>query len=91
MSEDGISITSLLNRDPIYIGQSPESFRLNAYYKANVSTSDDHLNEIRGSSEIAYKAGMRVGLISGDERNYKITTRTDLDKFEMDIKVGCEK
>lgn len=91
LSEDGISITSLLNRDHIYIGQSPESFRLNAYYKANVSTSDDHLNEIRGSSEIAYKAGMRVGLISGDERNYKITTRTDLDKFEMDIKVGCEK
>ena len=91
LSADGFSITSLLNRDHIYIGQSPESFRLNAYYKANISTSDEYLNGIRGSSEIAYKAGMSIGLISGDERNYKITTRADLDKFETDIKVGCKK
>ncbi len=89
LSEEGTSISALLNRDCIYIGQSPESFRLGSYYKANISVSEEHLNNIRGSSEIAYEAGMRIGLIQGDEGNYKITTRIDLDKFKAEMEGKC--
>lgn len=90
LSEEGTSISSLLKRDHIYVGQSPESFRLEAYYKANISVPEEHLNDVRGSSEIAYEAGMRIGLIPGDEGNYKITTKIDLDKFKAEMKVKCE-
>ncbi len=81
MSIEGNTISSLLNRDHIFIGQSPESFHFGPYYKANTSVTMELLASIRGSCEIAYMAGMKIGLISGDEHNYKITTKIDLEKF----------
>ena len=39
MSNDGKTICSLLNRDLLYAGQSPESFRFGKYYEININTS----------------------------------------------------
>ena len=80
-SEDGRTITSLLNRSQIFAGQAPEVFKLGAYYEANKALLPDRILQINGSTEPAVMAGMDIGMIPGDEGNFKITTRADLERF----------
>lgn len=85
LSEDGKQITSLLNRDQLFSGQAPESFDFGKYYQINHELTDEELGAIRGSTEIAFKKGLLVKLIDGDENNFKITTAVDLEKFRDQI------
>ena len=82
VSEDGNYIDGLLNRDELYAGQAPESFRFERYYKIHQEMSDEEIGMVRGSSEIAYKNGMKIKLVKGSEINFKITTAEDLNKFK---------
>lgn len=84
LSENGESIQSLLNRDHLYAGQAPEAFVLGKYFGIQEDMSEDELSQVRGSSEIAFKEGLYVKIISGDEHNYKITTMADLNKFKKE-------
>ena len=81
-SQDGKNISGLLNRDSLYIGQAPECFRFGAYYKACSKLSEKDLAVVRGSSEVAFLKGLTVALVEGDERNFKITTPSDLERFK---------
>ena len=81
LSEDGRSITSLLNRSQIFAGQAPEAFHFGKYYEANMRLLLNEILEINGSTEPAVMAGMDVAMISGDEKNFKITTVEDLERF----------
>ena len=85
-SIDGKTITSLLNRKEIYAGQAPEVFRLGKYYEANKQLFPDKILQINGSTEPAILAGMDIVMIPGDEGNFKITTRPDLERFERIIR-----
>ena len=82
MSEDGQHISSLINRDKIYAGQAPEVFKLGRYYEANKALLPDEILAINGSTEPAIMAGMNITMIAGDEGNFKITTKADLNRFE---------
>ncbi|WP_167956029.1 IspD/TarI family cytidylyltransferase [Anaerosporobacter faecicola] len=82
-SLEGKHIEGLLNRDELYAGQAPESFKLNSYLSIHERLSDEEIGAIRGSSEIAYKYGMKIELIEGSEDNFKITTMEDLEKFKL--------
>lgn len=75
-------IQSLLDRDRVIAGQAPEAFRFEEYYAANKALIPDKIMQIRGSTEPALLAGMRVKYIPGDERNFKITTQPDLERFK---------
>jgi 2-C-methyl-D-erythritol 4-phosphate cytidylyltransferase len=77
-------IVSLLDRDTLFAGQTPEIYNLEKYFNAHKNVN---LSEIRGSSELAIKAGMRIGTCPGNENNFKITTDVDLKKFEDMIKI----
>lgn len=83
LSENHCEITGLLNRDSLFAGQAPEAFKLNKYRALNSKLTKEELSNIRGSSELAYKNGMVISLIPGDENNFKITTREDLIRFEQ--------
>ena len=85
LSKDGKHISSLLNRNYLFRGQAPEGFILGKYYALHIGMSEHDLETIYGSSEIAYKKGLNIGLIPGDEHNYKITTMADLEKFRLEI------
>lgn len=85
LSENGRTITSLLNRSQIYAGQAPELFVLGKYYEANTRLMPDEIMKINGSTEPAVMAGMDMAVIPGDEGNFKITTKADLEKFEKII------
>lgn len=80
-STDGISVQSLLKRSEIYAGQAPEVFRLGPYYEANKSLLPDRILNINGSTEPAVIAGLDIVMIPGDEKNFKITTAEDLERF----------
>ncbi len=82
-SNDGSEITNLLDRDKLFAGQAPESFLFGKYYAVHNAVSTEELKKTRGSSEIAFRHGLKIKLVEGDENNYKITTTADLEKFEM--------
>lgn len=81
LSKDGKSVSELLNRSEIYAGQAPELFLLGKYYEANQRLLPEKIREINGSAEPAVMAGMDIAMIPGDEGNFKITTRADLERF----------
>lgn len=80
-SEDGRTISSLLRREKVYAGQAPELFRLKEYYEATKKLLPDKIMEINGSSEVAIMAQMDIAIIPGWEEDFKVTTKSDLDKF----------
>ena len=84
-SEDGKSVDKLLDRKCIYAGQAPEVYRLSGYLKANEDLMPDEIMKINGSTEPAVLAGLKVAMIPGDENNYKVTTKKDLERFVSDI------
>ena len=80
--EEGKKIDALLNRSQIFAGQAPEVFRLGRYYEANQVLLPEKILTINGSTEPAILAGMDVVMIPGDEGNFKITTKADLERFQ---------
>lgn len=80
-SKDGKKISELLDRGGIYAGQAPETFRIGRYYEANKRLFPDRIYAVNGSTEPAVMAGMDIVMIPGDESNFKITTREDLERF----------
>ncbi len=81
-SRDGQTVGKLLDRSTIYAGQAPEVFVLGRYYEANRRLLPDDILRINGSTEPAILAGMDIAMIPGDEGNFKITTKADLERFE---------
>ena len=81
VSSDGKHVSSLLNRGEIFAGQAPELFVLGKYYEANERLLPHRIFQINGSTEAAVLGGMDIVMIPGDEGNYKITTRADLERF----------
>lgn len=75
-------VSSLLDRDHIFAGQSPEAFMLGRYYDANQAMLPERILTVKGSTEPAVLAGMDVIMIDGDEKNFKITTQQDLRRFQ---------
>jgi len=85
-STDREHISSLLNRSELFAGQAPEAFVLGKYLALHDKMPKEDLLKINGSTEIAYKGGMEIKLVRGDEMNFKITTPEDLLNFENIIK-----
>lgn len=81
MSDDGKSISSLLERSRLFAGQAPEAFKLGSYYDANLALMPERIFAINGSTEPAVLAGMDIAMIPGDENNFKITTKNDFERF----------
>lgn len=88
-SRNGKSVDALLNRNEIYAGQAPEAFRLGKYYEANESLFPEKILNINGSTEPAIMAGLDIAMIPGDEGNFKITTKADLERFRRIVEGEC--
>ena len=85
-SADGKKISALVKRSEIFSGQAPEAFRFGVYYEANRRLLPDIILTINGSTEPAVMAGLDMIMIAGDEDNFKITTKEDLERFRELIK-----
>ena len=82
-SEDGKGVDKLLDRSKLFMGQSPETFWLHQYYRIHEGKSHEFLMSMRGTTEIAQVAGMKICMIPGDPMNFKITHPADLQRFRM--------
>lgn len=82
LSTDGSCVSELLDRSQIYAGQAPELFYLGKYYDANKKLFPDKIFTINGSTEPAILAGLDIAMIPGEEKNFKITTKEDLERFK---------
>ena len=80
LGSDG-SVESLLDRSVIYAGQAPELFQVEKYFEANQQLMDGRIEEINGSTEPAIMYGMDIVTVLGQESNFKITTKEDLERF----------
>ena len=80
---DGNTLSAILPRSELYSGQSPECFRYGDFVRAHEPLTDIELAGIRGCSELAFRAGLRVKLIPGTEQNFKITTPEDLQALTL--------
>ena len=70
-----------IDRDTVVAGQTPEFFRYEKYKKCCDVLSERELGLIHGSTEPAVTGGLKIALVSGDEWNFKITTKKDLERF----------
>lgn len=80
---DDSNSVSLLERERIFAGQAPEVFCLGSYLDANEKLLPDRILKVNGSTEPAVLAGLDVVTIPGDEKNFKITTKEDLERFRQ--------
>lgn len=78
-------IESLLDRDKLMAGQSPEAFLFGKYYEAIEALFPDKIFCVNGSSEPAVMAGMKIVCVPGEESNFKITTAADMERFRQII------
>ena len=85
-SRDGKRISSLLKREEVFAGQAPELFRFGKYYEANKKLLPEAILRINGSTEPAILAGLDIAMIPGDEKNFKITTGADLERFRRNVR-----
>lgn len=81
LSEDGNKLSGLLDRSKVYAGQAPELFLFGKYYEANAALMPDKILSVNGASEPAIIAGMDIVMIPGDERNFKVTTDADMERY----------
>lgn len=80
-SSNGKSIDRLLNRSELWCGQAPEAFRFSPYLEIHKSATSEQISRINGSTEMAFRFGLRCTMIQGDPSNFKITTPEDLITF----------
>lgn len=88
LSRDGSVVSELMERKQLYAGQAPEVFNFRKYYLANMRLMPDRITFINGSTEPAIMAGMDIVMISGEEKNFKITTKEDLWRFQALVEEG---
>ncbi|MBO6112431.1 MAG: 2-C-methyl-D-erythritol 4-phosphate cytidylyltransferase [Lachnospiraceae bacterium] len=81
LSEDGKKLSSTIRRSKLLAGQAPEAFVLGRYLAANNALKKEQLLELSGSAEPALLSGLDIVTVSGDEKNFKITTNGDLKRF----------
>ena len=84
-SRDGRKVAELIDRSEIFAGQAPELFMLRPYAEAVRSLIPDRILKVNGSSEPAVMVGMDIAMIPGDERNVKVTTDADLERFRKGL------
>ena len=84
-SFDGETIAALLNRDELFAGQTPEAYRFGKYLSAHECVD---LDDIRGGSELAFKAGMNIRLYPGNPLNFKVTEAADFEYLRFLLERG---
>ena len=77
-SVDGKVISSIPNRTHMYQGQTPQTFKIQAFTDLYDSLTDDVKEILTDACKVFVVNDMKVALVEGEYSNIKITTVTDL-------------
>lgn len=76
----------LLPRQNLYISQSPETANLGILKKIYSIKYNDKLYKNSGMCHLAEANNMKINIVNGSEKNFKITTKIDLDFANFFVK-----
>lgn len=79
VSDDGLNTSDMPDRSRIYMGQSPQSFRLSLFKELVESLTEEERATLTDACKIFIMRDKPVSLIKGDVSNFKITTKGDYD------------
>lgn len=74
-----------LNRDEIYLIQTPQTFTSEILKKAY---KQEFRNEFTDDASVAERSGIKINLIEGEQRNFKITFPEDIRLAEIYLNPG---
>lgn len=77
-STDGKTITSIPNRSHMFQGQTPQTFKIQAFEKQYEQLSNEMKQILTDACKVFVLNEQKVGLVNGEYSNIKITTVTDL-------------
>ena len=77
-SIDGKVISSIPNRTHMYQGQTPQTFKIQAFTDLYDSLTDDVKEILTDACKVFVVNDVQVALVEGEYSNIKITTVTDL-------------
>ncbi len=84
-SKDGKVLTNIPLRDHLYLGQTPQSFKLEEFIKTNNSLSTEEKEILTDAAKVYILKNKPVGLVKGENYNIKITTKHDLKMANLMI------
>ncbi len=74
-----------LNREEIYLIQTPQTFSSDILKKAY---KQEFRNEFTDDASVAERSGIKINLIEGEQRNFKITFPEDIKLAEIYLNPG---
>ena len=83
-ASEGDEAVAPVPREGLWRAQTPQGFDFAKILAAHRAHDESAADDVA----VAREAGMRVKLVPGSERNYKITTRADLERALGDLGVG---
>lgn len=86
VSNDGLKVDSIPNRATIFHGQAPDSFRLKFFLELRDNLTATQRKTLTGTSQFCTFNEKPIFLIEGDDLNFKITTKADLEMAETIVK-----
>ena len=82
-SKDGKGIGQALDRNELYLVQTPQTFRFKVIKEAHEKVQNSGFTD---DSQIVKQMGIEVGIVEGHKNNFKITTIEDLENFKKIIR-----
>ncbi len=76
-SKDNLRISNIPDRNIMYRGQTPQTFKRVHFLEAYNRVDSNYLNRMSDAARILLEQGYSVGLVMGDDFNIKITNEFD--------------
>ena len=81
-------ISDVPNRNELYQGQTPQTFKLNIILEAHEQAKSGLIPNVTDDAKLVLSLGKDVHLVEGSKQNFKITTFDDLMMLKALLKIG---
>ena len=87
-SKDNEIISDIPNRNELYQGQTPQTFKFKVIKDAHEKAIKDEIPNVTDDAKLVLSFGIDVHLVAGSAQNFKITTFDDLMMLKALLKIG---
>ena len=87
-SLEGEKISNIPNRNELYQGQTPQTFKFGLINEAHENAKAGKIPNVTDDTKLVISMGKEVHLVEGSKQNFKITTFDDLMMLKALLKIG---
>ena len=87
-SKDNEIISDIPNRNELYQGQTPQTFKFQIIKDAHEKALKEAIPNVTDDAKLVLSFGIDVHLVEGSAQNFKITTFDDLMMLKALLKIG---